>query len=146
MSKKGFTLVELLLVLVLVSVISVSAVVVFEQTKDNVSVEEEINMYLDLQRASKIYLDLNDSWARAFNENDEVYISVGELKSKNYINTSLKRDINDYELPDHYLVKVYITDNGNGYVDTCILNITDTGSECISDSDGNIKPGSCCNK
>ena len=152
MNKKGFTLVELLFVLVIVSIISVSAIVIFNQTSEVSSEEKTRNAYLDIQRAAKLYIDLNDSWVKQFNERDRVYIAIGELESKNYVSTSLGDMFSEEEIPSYYLVEVYVTNNGKGFVDTCVIDAGDDGEsstvKCIADSDGNINPNKniCCKK
>ena len=147
MNNKGFSLIELLLVLALVATVSISSILVFNETSKTTKEQRIISTYLDIQRAAKIYLDLNDAWSNEFNANDEVYVTIGELTSKNYVNHSFGKSVQELNIPSSYLVKVYITDNGNGYVDTCIIDIKDDDSEqCISDSDGESGEGKCCNK
>lgn len=150
MNKKGFTLIELLFVIVIVSIITVSSIVIFNQTSEVSAEEKRKNAYLDIQRAAKLYMDLNESWVKQFNERDRVHIAIGELESKNYVSTSLGEMYSEEKIPSYYLVKVYVTNNGKGFVDTCIIDTNDndgnSNERCIADSDGNINPNTCCNK
>ena len=145
MNKNGFSLIELLFVIVIVATISVSSVVLFNKTTEKSMDEEKKGIYLDIERAALLYVDLNETWLNEFNENNLVYLTVGELTTKNYISKNVITRIKNANIPSYYLVKIYITDNGNGYVDSCIVDIEENGNEkCIANSDG--ISSNCCDK
>ena len=50
MNKKGFTLVELMAVLIIVSVVSVSSIITFGQINKDTSKNELANNYKEIQR------------------------------------------------------------------------------------------------
>ena len=58
--KKGFTLMELLVVIVIVAVISVSSVLAFGNIDDSTAVKDRMNIYKDIQRSAILYVDLNN--------------------------------------------------------------------------------------
>ena len=60
MNKKGFTLMELLVVIVIVAVVSVGATISFGTVDDNTAIKERINQFKEIQRSANLYLDLND--------------------------------------------------------------------------------------
>ena len=106
--KNGFTLIELLLVITLVAIFSVSTMLVYNNVLKS-NEETELNkIYSDVQRAAKLYVDLNDNALSNFNENGVVYITLGELESRNYIENNLKNPVNKEVFPYNYYVKVYI--------------------------------------
>ena len=88
--KKGFTLMELLFVIVIVSVISISSVVVFGNIDDSTAAKDRINTYVDIQRGAVLYIDLNDYWLAQFKENKEIKIELSELKISNYIDIDIQ--------------------------------------------------------
>ena len=55
MNKKGFTLMELLFVIVIVSLISISSVIVFGNIDDETSIKDRISIYKDIQKSALLY-------------------------------------------------------------------------------------------
>ena len=122
--KKGFTLMELLFVIVIVSVISISSVVVFGNIDDSTAAKDRINTYVDIQRGAVLYIDLNDYWLVQFKENKEIKIELSELKISNYIDIDIQDPVTNKEIPSNYMVQIYTAKDayGNDYMDTCIVN------------------------
>lgn len=125
--KKGFTLMELLFVIVIVSVISISSVVVFGNIDDSTAAKDRINTYMDIQRGAVLYIDLNDHWLEQFKENGEIKIELSELKNSNYIDIDIQDPVTNREIPSNYMVQIYTAEDAdnNQYVDTCIVSKTE---------------------
>ncbi len=147
--KKGFTLMELLVVIVIVGIVTVTTIVLFDRVQNSTEEENLVNIYKDIEYSAKTYLDLNDSWLSTFNENKEVYISLSELQNMNYISNDLVNPITKENIPTSYLVKVYVenVNTTSEYVNTCIINISiDSGNNeivsCIANSNG--ESNNCC--
>lgn len=122
--KSGFTLMELLFVIVIVSVISISSVVVFGNIDDSTAQKDRVNTYTDIQRAAVLYIDLNDYWLAQFKENKEIKIELSELKTSNYIDIDVQDPVSNTEIPSNYMVQIYTATDpyGNEYIDTCIVS------------------------
>lgn len=125
--KKGFTLMELLFVVVIVSVISISSVVVFGNIDDSTAIKDRMNTYVDIQRGAVLYIDLNDYWLAQFKENKEIKIELSELKNSNYIDIDIQDPVTNKEIPSNYMVQIYTAEDpyGNEYIDTCIVSKTE---------------------
>ena len=144
--KKGFTLMELLLVLAILAFLGVSSVILFSKNNDDIESEDLKNKYKEIQDAAILYIDLNDSWLSTFTESGETFIRLGVLQNENYISSKLKNPITGETFPSNYLVKVYIANKGDAnkeYVDSCIISNTGEQTRCIANKDGNAC--GCCN-
>ena len=97
--KKGFTLVELLIVVVLMAVISTSSIIAFDNIDNDTDATDRINMFKNIQRSASLYIDLNDDWLNQFMTNQEIFISLGELKNTNYVNFDLEDPVSHEEVP-----------------------------------------------
>lgn len=138
MNKKGFTMIELLSVLALVAIISVSAVIVFDETSQNTNKKDLKNKYEEIQRSSILFLDMNDSWISDFNENGSIYLRLGELQSKNYITTSLRDPVEKTDIPSTYMVKIWIKDpdKDTKHVTSAIVCVNGTKEHCVANRKG----------
>ena len=81
--KNGFTLVELLVVIVITVTVSAGSAMLFGKSNADTNEEDLRGKYREIQRAAIIYTDLNDSWRNALNESGEVSVKLGELQSTN---------------------------------------------------------------
>ncbi len=141
-NRKGFTLMELLVVIVIVSVVGVSASISFNNINDSTAEIELENKYMEIQRAATLYLDLHNSSLETFIENREMYMKLYVLKEQNYITNDLENPVTGDNISVDYYVKTYIPSD-NSKVDTCILEIKSDGTEkCIANSNG--KKCGCC--
>ncbi len=146
--KKGFTLVELLVVLAILAFLGVSSVILFGKNNEDMNNEDLKNKYKEIQNAAILYIDLNESWLSTFTQNHEAFIKLGILKNENYISSKMKNPVTGEEFPNNYLVKVYIKNIGNSdvtkqYVDSCIITYDSANNiKCIANKDGN--PSNCC--
>lgn len=141
--KKGFTLVELLVVLAFVALIGAGAIVAYEQSTITMKEDELVNTYLNIQRAAVLYMDLDDTSVKYFEETNELYVKLVDLKNMNFVSKKIKNPKDNTELPDSYIVKIYVADkNENKFLDTCILNQIDNSNICVANSDG--ENGNCC--
>ena len=106
--KNGFTLVEILLVVALVAIISVSSIIIFERSSSSTNEEKLIKTYVDIQRAAIIYMDLNSTWLESFREEKSLTVKIGLLQNENYIDLNIKNPVTKTNIPSDYLVKVYV--------------------------------------
>ena len=141
MNNKGFTLMELLAVILILAVVSVSATLAFGNIDSTTAQNELKNKYIEIQRAASLYVDLNDDQPYldelTVSAEKKTIVSVGTLKSNNYIN-NLDNPVNGEEISTDDIVIIYLTDEG--HVDTCIIESNyDSGSEvkkCVANSKG----------
>lgn len=141
MNKKGFTLVELMAVLIIISVVSVSSIITFGAINKDTSKNELANTYKEIQRSAVLYLDLNDVWLKSFVSEKNIDIKLFELKNWNYVSDEIKDSVNNKDISDNYIIKIYVTGNDkNLYTNTCIYeNKKIDGalkSVCVSDENG----------
>ncbi len=140
--KKGFTLMELLVVIVIISVVTVSATISFMNIDNDTTNKDLKSKYVEIQRAASMYIDLNDSWLTQFAEKREMFIKLSELKNTNYVSADIVNPVTNEEIPGNYSIKIYINskDAVSEYVDTCIVDITSSGGKevvkCIANSSG----------
>ena len=151
MNKKGFTLMELLLVIVIMSIVGTSSMIMFDSIDDDTSAEDRKNTYKSIQRGAMLYLDLNDDWLKQFRDKKEIFIEMSELMGNNYVSSTLEDPVSKDEIPSNYIVKLYIAKDrsGNEYMDSCVLdknilnNSSTSNSACIVDSDGKSNDYCC---
>jgi len=151
--KKGFTLMELLVVIVIVGVVSVSSIISFANIKDSTAESERKNMYLEIQRAAQLYLDFNEDALNQLVENGYTSVSVGTLAESNYVNSDLYDPVtNESIIRKGYFVGLYIDNiasNGvSGQIVNTFIYVPGNPNECIADSYGKSlkgKSGQYCN-
>lgn len=137
---KGFTLIELLVVIIIVATIGASTSVLFSKVQEDNNNEKLQIIYKDIQRAAKLYIDLNEDWKVDFTKNEETYVTVSELSSKGFIKSNIKNPITKETIPGSYIIKIYIKDKtSDRYVDTCLLT---SKKECVATSSG--ESTGCC--
>ena len=131
--KKGFTLIELMFVIVIIAVISATAIVSFSQIDNDTTKKELEDKYKTIQRSASLYVDLNDTWLEQFADRGEIFIKLEELKNSNYISQDLKNRLTGEEIDTSYSVKLFIDEeNGHEFVNSCIVNIkTVDGNEQV---------------
>ena len=140
--KNGFTLMELLVVIVIVSVISVSSVLAFGNIDDSTAIKDRINLYKDIQRKAILYADLDNGRLNDFRTDGVMNVTINTLIDDEYINADLEDPVTGDVIPGNYFVKVYIANDGTSeYVDTCILDITEINSVYC-----NTDIRKCCNQ
>ncbi len=144
MKKNGFTLMELLAVIMILAVVSVAATLSFGNIDNTTSVNELKNRYIEIQRAASLYVDLNDNETyldelTGRNSSGITRVSVGTLKSNNYIN-DLSNPVTGEDIPLSTVVVLYIKENN--HVDTCIIssendaNTLQENTSCVANSKG----------
>ena len=138
MNKKGFTLMELLIVIVIIAVVSVAASVSFSNIDDETAGKELANTYKDIQRAASLYLDLHDSALEQFINESRVTIKISTLQEENYVSKDLVNPITGEDIDSSASVVIYIEKDGNTkkYVNTCIVSFTKDSTQCIANSQG----------
>ena len=149
MKKNGFTLLELLAVVVIVAVVGVSAGLAFNNIEDETAEEELMNKYVEIQRAANLYLDLHSSDLEWFIENQIIYYKLADLKNENYITSDLDNPVTGELIDSSYYVEIYVKKDPSTLeayeVSSCIVDRQSTGNVCIADSNGNSKNlTSCC--
>ena len=138
MNKKGFTLMELLIVIVIVAVVSVGATVSFSNIDDETAEKELANIYKDIQRAASLYLDLHDSALDQFISDGRVTVKISSLQDENYVEKELVDPITGEDIDTSASVVLYVKKEGteSKYVGSCIVKFTASGATCIADSEG----------
>lgn len=84
MNKRGFTLLEILTVLVIISVVGTSSMLIFGNIDEETSQKDSENIYKDIQRAGTLYVELNDRILENYVSKGEMYISLSELVTTNF--------------------------------------------------------------
>ena len=96
--KNGFTLIELLIVITLVATISVSSMIIFDQTQATTNEEKLVKTYLDIQRAASLYIDLNDSYLKEFREEKTISVKLDTLQSNSYLKKTISNPVTKEDL------------------------------------------------
>ena len=144
MKKGGFTLLELLAVITVVAVVGVAATLMFSNIEDESATEELENIYVEIQRAANLYLDLHNSDLESFMELKKIDYKIEELKNENYLNSKLENPVTHELISGEYYVRLYIkTDSEDKpiQVGSCIIDRNDDDA-CIANEDG--LPEHCC--
>ena len=148
MNKRGFTLLELLAVVAIVAVVGVGATLAFNNIEDETADTELQNIYVEIQRAANLYLDLHSSDLEWFIQKGNIYYKIEDLKSENYIDADLENPVTKEEINGEHYVKLFIKDD-ESEVGSCIVDRTKTeGSNgyCIANDIGEYKNlTTCCN-
>lgn len=140
MNKRGFTLIELLVVLAIVSIASAGSILIFDRADAENNIKKTKETYVRIQRAAKIYLDMNDSWRNQFNEKNYMFLKINELQNENFIKKGLVDETDFSEINSSYLILVYY-DEESEIVDSCIVS-SSTSPRCIANSEG--EKCDCC--
>ncbi len=143
--RKGFTLMELLVVIAIIGVVGVASVISFSSIKDDTAEEELKNKYKEIQRGASLYLDLHSTDQNWFIESKKIDIKLSDLKSENYITRDLSNPVTGEDISEDYYVRLCITkdDNDQDIVDSCIIERSASGVRYIADSYG-VSGGRCC--
>ena len=135
--KNGFTLVELLVVIVITVTISTGSAMLFGKSNTDTNEEDLRGKYREMQRAAIIYTDLNDSWRNTLNETGEVSVKLGELQSTNYVSKDFSNTVTKEIFPSNYIIRLYIASSGdNQYLDSCVVRYSGGQEICIANSRG----------
>lgn len=155
MKKNGFTLLELLTVIVIMGIVTTSSLIMFGNVDEDTQKEDRANVYKSIQRSAMLYLDLNDDWLGQFKDKKELFIEISELMNTNYVGTSLEDPVTKEEIPGNYLIKLFVAKDkyGNDYMKSCVLdkskmsnedvNITEENTACVADSNGEFNIYCC---
>ena len=149
MNKKGFTLIELMVVIVILAVVSTSTIVIFDNTDKSTANSELRATYKSLQRDAILFMDLTDSWRLQLNSNNYIYIKLNELENQNFVDAGISDPTTYDEIPRDYIIKIYIDEQSENEedktrLDSCVLDMTDENNpKCIANSEG--YRCNCCN-
>ncbi len=134
MNKKGFTLMELLIVILIVSVVSVGSMISFGNVDDSTAKKERINQYVEIQRAAGLYMDLHDSTLKEFvSRGNEGYVLIKlyTLQEEGYIDKNLEDPVTTNELPNNHSVVLYVDNHNNSKTGKDVQSV----GSCIVDTD-----------
>ena len=129
MNKKGFTLMELLVVIVIIAVVSVGAIISFGTIDDSTAVRERENQFIEFQRSGNLYIDLHNSTLKQFVSERYALVGFYTLQEEGYIARSLEDPVTGDEIDaSNYAVVLYIDSHTNGTeriddVTSCIVDI-----------------------
>ena len=90
MNKRGFTLLEILTVLVIISVVGTSSMIVFGNIDEETSQKDSENIYKDIQRAGTLYVELKDDFLNDFVTRGEMLVPLYELISTNFFSGGME--------------------------------------------------------
>lgn len=141
MKKDGFTLLELLAVVLIVAVVGVTATMSFSNIEHQTEEEELQNIYIEIQRAANLYLDLHSSNLEWFIQNKKIDFKLADLKSENYIDFDLENPITNEPISSEYYVRLVVNSDATE-VKSCIIDRNSEGFTCIANDMG--KPEHCC--
>ncbi len=141
--RNGFTLMEVLVVITISAIIGVSSVVMYETTT-NVTKDEELkNIYIDIQNAAMLYMDIDSNALNSFRENKYLNIPISTLESNNYIDSDLKNPNDNSKIPSDYVIRLYVaTKDNKDFLNSCIIKRNGSKPICIANSEG--KSCGCC--
>lgn len=135
--KNGFTLVELLVVIVITVTVSTGSAMLFGKSNAVTNEEDLRGKYREMQRAAIIYTDLNDGWRKTLNEQRSVSVRLGELMNTNYVDKNFSNTVTKETFPKNYIIKLYIASSGdNEYLDSCVVRYSNGQEICIANSRG----------
>ena len=124
--KKGFSLMELLVVMAIVSVISVSSGIMFGNINDDSAETDRMNIYKDMQRAALLHLDLNNAALSQFRNaefNGTFTIGLETLMNHNYVDIELIDPVTNERFPNYFVVIYTEKDyDGKDFINTCVLD------------------------
>lgn len=140
MKKDGFTLLELLAVVTIVAVVGIGSVISFSNIEKDTSTDELKNIYIEIQRAANLYLDLHNSDLEWFIKNKNIYYKIEELRNENYIDSKTVNPVTNEPINGNYYVKLYIKSSLDE-VSSCIIDRNDH-NRCISNERGESEH--CC--
>lgn len=127
--KKGFSLMELLVVMAIVSVISVSSGIMFGNINDDSAETDRMNIYKDMQRAALLHLDLNNAALSQFRNaefNGTFTIGLETLMNHNYVDIELIDPVTNERFPNYFVVvyteKDHAVPESRDFINTCVLD------------------------
>ncbi len=104
--KKGFTLFELLVIILILSMLGGAGIVVFISTLQE-SKENKYNMMTEqIIEVSKVYVESNNDLYSELKTNGFINIKVGELQEAGFIDWNLVNPITEEDIPSDYFVNV----------------------------------------
>ncbi|MBR4177957.1 MAG: BspA family leucine-rich repeat surface protein [Bacilli bacterium] len=139
--KKGFTLMELLVVIAIIAVVSIASTVSFSNIDDATNTKELENKYIEIQRAASLYMDLHSDRLTDFVKDNHAYIPLSILEQEGYLTEDLSDPTGGDDISKNYSVKVVIGDDLES-VETCIVSVKKEGDVCIANKFG--KKVDCC--
>ena len=149
MNKKGFTLMELIVVIAIVAVVGVASAISFNSVNEDAAKEELVNKYMEIQRAANLYLDLNNSELEWFIQNGYTDIKLGDLKQGNYITSDLTNPVTKEDIKEKFYVRLCVNEDDD-YVESCIIDkqVNDSGvtvTKYVANQYGKEGEGCCYN-
>ena len=145
--KKGFTLMELLVVITIVGVVGVASIASFTNIKDDTAVKDLKNKYIEIQRGANLYLDLHSSDQEWFLQNKRIDFKLSDLRNENYISKDLSNPVTGRDINENYYVRICITKDelNDDVVDSCIIDKQISGVVYIANRYGESDLG-CCDR
>ena len=121
MNKKGFTLIELMGIIIILSLISLLVIPTIDKSIKLFKENAYNNQIKNIQLATKNW-GSDHLYNYRFNNGDVITVTLGQLKSQAYINDNLKNPLTGYLFPDDMLIHIvkgvkkitYVVEDGTG--------------------------------
>lgn len=106
MKKKGFTLIELLAVLVILGLLAILMTPAVFHSINDFKIEAEKKQITAIEMAAEDWISDN-LVVLPQNMNDTIYITLGDLKSKGYIDKNLRNPKNNQFFPNDMVIEIH---------------------------------------
>lgn len=111
-NKKGFTLTELLIVIVIVVSISIGSIIGINQVQKEISKNRLDELIIEIEEAADVYISLNDVYIdQILNDNESICTKIYILQSEGLLKGDLINPVNNERIPANLCVYSY-NDNG----------------------------------
>lgn len=111
-NKKGFTLTELLIVIVIVVSISIGSIIGIDQVQKEISKNRLDELIIEIEEAADVYISLNDVYIdQILNDNESICTKIYILQSEGLLKGDLINPVNNERIPANLCVYSY-NDNG----------------------------------
>ncbi len=111
-SKKGFTLFEILTIVVIVSVLGISGIISFNKSIKNSNIAKYNDIKSNIMNAAKVYTQTDNDLIAALMNGDSLKITVGDLQERSLINSNLQNPVTKENISSEDFIYAYKSYNG----------------------------------
>ena len=113
-NKKGFTLTELLIVIVILVSITMGSIVGIDTIQKEIEEKQLDEMITEIEEAADVYINLNDVYVdQILNDNERICTKVYILQTEGLIKNDLINPVTNERIPANLCVYSY---NNNGVI------------------------------